>query len=272
MPAYTSLPNSGDNNTNLKTLSIDGYSLSPNFDSDILTYESYVPSTVNEITISATAASSKSTVTGTGKVNLNEEDTDITIKVQAETGDTKNYTITIKKSGEPTVITEDPNTNTTNDNNTTNETETTTESSTATLTTILNNAALTINNNSITNVKYNTSFSTIQNNLTRAGATSISIVDSKGNKLSGSNLISTGSKMTITTSNDSKTYSFVITGDTSGDGNITILDLLQVQKHIKGDKKLTGDFLLSADTSKDGKVTILDLLQVQKHIKGDKKL
>ena len=29
----------------------------------------------------------------------------------------------------------------------------------------------------------------------------------------------------------------IIKGDTSGDGKITILDLLQVQKHIKGDKK-----------------------------------
>ena len=78
--------------------------------------------------------------------------------------------------------------------------------------------------------------------------------------------------MTIVTSIDTKTYTLSIKGDTSGDGKVTILDLLQVQKHILKDKSLTGAYLLSADTSGDGKVTILDLLQVQKHILGDKKL
>ena len=71
---------------------------------------------------------------------------------------------------------------------------------------------------------------------------------------------------------ESKTLIVSVKGDTSGDGNVTILDLLQVQKHIKGVKKISNASLKSADTSLDTKVTILDLLQVQKHIKGIKKL
>ena len=47
---------------------------------------------------------------------------------------------------------------------------------------------------------------------------------------------------------------------------------VQSNYHTAKDKSLTGAYLLSADTSGDGKVTILDLLQVQKHILGDKKL
>ena len=79
-------------------------------------------------------------------------------------------------------------------------------------------------------------------------------------------------KIEVSTEDDTKIYIASVKGDTSGDGNITILDLLQIQKHIKGDKKLTAASLLAGDTSGDNNVTILDLLQVQKHIKGDKKL
>ena len=41
---------------------------------------------------------------------------------------------------------------------------------------------------------------------------------------------------------------------------------------LKGSKKLTGVYLKAADTSGDNSVTILDLLKIQKHLKGDKKL
>ncbi len=273
MPLYTSLPASGDNNTNLKSLNIEGYSLTPNFDSDILTYESYVSSITNELNVTATTESSKASISGTGKISLNEEDNDITITVTAQTGETKNYVITIKKVTDNTVS-EKPIINNQNENNTdTNPTNNNTNNTTATnISTILNNAALTINGSNITNIKYNTSASIIQNNIIRSGAQSINITDSKGTNISGSTYISTGSKLTINTTNETNTYTFIIKGDTSGDGQISILDLLQVQKHIKGDKKLSNEYLLSADTSGDGKVTILDLLQVQKHIKGDKKL
>ena len=51
MPNYTSLPNTGDTNNNLKALEVKGYSLTPEFDSDILSYETYVPTSTTKITI-----------------------------------------------------------------------------------------------------------------------------------------------------------------------------------------------------------------------------
>ena len=39
MPEYTSLPATGNTNNELSNLQIDGYSLIPLFDTDILTYE-----------------------------------------------------------------------------------------------------------------------------------------------------------------------------------------------------------------------------------------
>ena len=41
-----------------------------------------------------------------------------------------------------------------------------------------------------------------------------------------------GDEITIKNGDDTKTYSIAIKGDTSGDANINIADLLKVQKHI----------------------------------------
>ena len=273
MPPVTSLPASGDMNNNLSTLEIVGYSISPDFDEDVITYETFVPSTTNEVTINATAQSSKATVTGTGTITLNDEDTDVTITVKSETQDEKKYTVTIKKANNNDNNDNNGNNNTGNDNNgNTNTNNDNTDQPTTTIDTILNNTAISANNDIITNVKYNTSASTVLNKITSAGATSATITDSSNNQITNSTYIGTGYKLTITLNNETKTYTFVIKGDTSGDGKINSLDLLQILKHINGDKKLTSSYLKAADTSLDGKVNTLDLLQVLKHINGDKKL
>ena len=87
-----------------------------------------------------------------------------------------------------------------------------------------------------------------------------------------SDILGTNFKVTVSTLLESKTLTFVVRGDTSGDGKVTILDLLQVRKHINGDNTLNNARFLAGDTSGDNKITILDLLQVRKHINGDKKL
>ena len=56
--------------------------------------------------------------------------------------------------------------------------------------------------------------------------------------------------------------------DTNGDGKVSALDLLRVQKQIIGASKLSGTYKTAGDTNKDGKVSALDLLQVQKQIIG----
>ena len=315
MPLYTSLPASGDSNNDLSSLEVEGFAISPDFDSDVITYESFVPYDTKEVTIKAKAQSSKSSISGTGTIKLNQEDTDITITVKSETNEEKKYIITIKKFKEETnegntneqqtgnndnITNSSSNneneqgtsiTNTNNNQNTDNNgnvNENNNNNSNGNddddnvneiikielpdMSKVLENAAISVSNTNITNIKYNTSVSTIQNNLIKAGALSVLINNINGKSITGNSTITTGSTLTIKANDETKTYSFVINGDTSGDGQITILDLLQVQKHIKGDRKLTGDFLKAGDTSGDGQITILDLLQIQKHIKGDRKL
>ncbi len=241
MPEYTSLPNSGDKNNNLKSLSIDSYNISPSFDSDVLTYEVWIPAVVNKLKINATAESSKATVTGSGEIELVNDDTDITITVTAETGDEKKYVISINRV---------------NDNTPAEE--------------VLKSANLNVSGNYVKISSNN--LSSFEKQIELTGSKSSVVKNSSGTVMSNSGKLTTNSTLTMTTALETKTFTLVVNGDTSGDGEATILDLLQIQKYIKGAGKLSGASLMAGDTSNDNSVTILDLLQVQKHIKEGKPL
>jgi hypothetical protein len=64
------------------------------------------------------------------------------------------------------------------------------------------------------------------------------------------------------------TYNIVIYGDVNGDGAISLIDLLYIQRHLLNTSKLSGVFFTSADISKDNKITLVDLLMVQRHLLG----
>ncbi len=244
MPSHTSLPNSGDVNNELSSLEVEGYHLSPEFDKDIITYEVYVPESVTKVKVNAVGASSLSTVTGTGEIELNTEMTDITITVTSQTMQEKKYTITIKRVNDTTAPDQPAQ-----------------------------DAGLAIvDGGYVRNISANTTVDSIVSSLIQQGAKSVEFKNENGDILSGNDKIGTGTTMTITTLIDAKSYIVIIKGDTSGDGEVTILDLLQIQKAIKGAKQFAAPNQLAADTSDDGEVTILDLLQVLKHIKGVKPL
>ena len=57
-------------------------------------------------------------------------------------------------------------------------------------------------------------------------------------------------------------------GDMNGDGKITALDIIKLQRLIVGLDTLTNDILAVADVNGDGKVTALDIVKVQRHIVG----
>ena len=286
MPAYTSLPDSGDTNNNLSSLSVDNYELSPVFDKDVLTYEIFVENDVEEINIKANAESSKATVTGTGKLKIDSDKTIATITVTPQVSTEKKYTITIirkeKENTEEIIDNTNENENTNNENTQTNTNnnddltntniETITNIETTDFNTILKSSNITYSGTNITSIKYNTKTSTIINNIIKAGAKKVSIKNSNKVEVTSNTQIATGFIISITNEKETKDYTVIVKGDISGDGNINSLDLLQVYKHIKGDKKLSGAYLKAADTSQDNKVNSLDLLQVYKHIKGDKKL
>ncbi len=98
------------------------------------------------------------------------------------------------------------------------------------------------------------------------GNSTVYITDASGNGVAG--VLKTGYKVTINNQSTSETLEVVIKGDTSGDGIVNALDLLQIQKNILGLYSFSGAYSLASDTSNDGATNALDLLQVQKNILG----
>ena len=243
LPEYTSLPKSGDTNNNLASLSVVGYALTPSFDEDILTYDVYVPKELTTATVEAKTQSAKATISGTGETKLEDDENDVTITVTSEAGEEKKYVVTINKVDDPTTVSM-----------------------------VLEKSNLNIKDNYIVGIRPETKASVIKSSIITSGARNVTIKNSKGTEIKDTDILGTDYKVTISTLLESKTFTLVVKGDTSGDGKVTILDLLQVRKHINGDNKLNNTRFLAGDTSGDNKITILDLLQVRKHINGDKKL
>ena len=244
MPQYTSLPNSGNTNTNLKGIEIDGYSLEPKFDNDVLSYEVYVPTSTEKVLVEAIPETTLTVIEGIGEIEIPDSENTITIKAKSQSGNEKKFTITIYKVDDTTKISD-----------------------------VISSSSLLINSNTITNIKNETTIASLKDKLIKAGAKSIIIKDKNGNDIENPNtLVGTGQTITINTAIETSNYTLSVRGDTSGDGLVTILDLLEVQKHIKKAEILTNANLISADTSGDNKVTILDLLEIVQHIKKYKLL
>lgn len=148
------------------------------------------------------------------------------------------------------------------------EIETETKPSTIPISTIVTSSGYSYTSKYISKISPNTDVSAIKGALESvAGNATVNIVDKDGNTVT-SGIIGTGFKVSINNQFSKEVLEVVIKGDTSGDGVINALDLLQVQKNILGTYTLTGPYILAADTSGDGEVNALDLLQVQKSILG----
>ena len=72
---------------------------------------------------------------------------------------------------------------------------------------------------------------------------------------------------TLTVGGDTPPKEFM-RGDTNGDGKISLIDLANVQRHLLGLMKLTGDNFTAADTNGDGKISLIDLANIQRHLLG----
>lgn len=128
--------------------------------------------------------------------------------------------------------------------------------------TIVTSAGYKVSGDYIKGINPMTSVATIKGNLEAIAGTGNVKVEASGT------YVGTGAKITITNSSETKTLTVLVYGDTSGDGEIGALDLLQVQKDILGASSLTGVYKEAADTSRDGAIGALDLLQMQKEILG----
>ena len=244
MPDVVSLPSVGDRTNTLNSIKVNNINISE-FDKDVLSYTFYVTKDTTQVIVEATTTSPNSTVEGLNTYELDSDEEVITIKVTSQTGEIKIYSITIKKVEDTKTIEE-----------------------------IFNSLEVNISNNYIKNITKGITSNDLITNIKRSSpSANVLITTSTGTALQSTDVLATGQQLNIrTAANEDKTYTLVVIGDTSGDGNVTILDLLQVQKHILNSKALTNAYFEAGDTSGDGKITILDLLQIQKHLVEGKKL
>jgi hypothetical protein len=102
----------------------------------------------------------------------------------------------------------------------------------------------------------------------------VTVVNAAGDTLSDDAIVGTGCKVKIlsTTGQVVSQYEIVIPGDTSGDGELNVLDMEKMQKDILGIEKLTGSnkeaAKLSTSSISENKLSVLDMEIVQKHILG----
>lgn len=86
-------PREKSTNNNLKSLSVEGYTLSPEFNADTLEYTVELEASVEKIMVNAEKADSYASLSGGGEITVSEGDNRIEIKVTSETGKEKVYVI-----------------------------------------------------------------------------------------------------------------------------------------------------------------------------------
>lgn len=239
--AYTMHPPIGNTNNDLAEIKINNTFL-PGFDSDVLTYEYFIPSDTTKLSISAKAKVSTSTLSYNKEITIKDEETKVNIVVTSQTGSNKTYTINIIKTKQ------------------TSEDKLTPDQ-------IIEKIPVKISGEYITGISIDTLPSTIISEVLKADATAKAKITSRNDDEKNTKL-ATGDKLVITSNNITKTYVIAIKGDINGDGSINSIDLLRVQKHILKYTTLTNEYKVAADVSYDDKIDSLDLLKIQKHILG----
>lgn len=240
MGGKTSLDTKFNSDATLKNLEVTNCKLNPDFLSSAYNYDCYVKDDINEVEIKAESTNAGAKVTNPSKVILNNKNTLVEVVVTAVNGQTATYSINIHKS----VV----------DNTSPEE--------------ILNNVGIKVSENFASNIAVGSDISNIINSVQgKYHFASIKIHEANGNEVT-SGIAKTGQIITVTNAGLSKSFKIVLYGDTSGDGLINIVDLLQIQKHLTKSKNLTDEYLKAADISKNGVIDIVDLLQEQKHLVG----
>lgn len=247
IPVYNNMPekpvefyDNGNPNNYLKSLGINGLSLTPAFNSETTNYSIVVPNEISSITVAAETVVNTSTVSGTGRYNLNAGNNTIKINCKAQNGSVRTYTINISRQGES------------------NDTQGTSFS--------ISSSSYKIGN-VITGVGPGTDANTFINNISATGG-SVKLLDSSGAQQSGN--VGTGSRVAVydASNNLKATYDIVVYGDTSGDGVISVKDLIMINRQILNLSNLSGASLTAADVSRDGNVSVKDLIMVNNSILG----
>ena len=88
-------PREKSSNNNLKSLSVEGYELSPGFNKNTLEYTVNIESSVEKVKINASKEDGYASIDGTGEKEVQEGDNKFSITVTSETGKSKVYSVNV---------------------------------------------------------------------------------------------------------------------------------------------------------------------------------
>lgn len=242
IPVYSNMPESpvqftasGNRNNYLSALSVAGFSLTPSFDGASTSYSLIVDSAVESISVSASPVVSTSKVRGTGSYDLKVGNNTINVTCTSQSGETRTYTITVVRSDMGSA-----------------------EYNLASDTYVIGDY--------ITGVEPGTSVADFVAGFVCEGGT-VKVLDAAGAEKTGT--VATGDKLAVYKDGSLVgLIEIVIYGDISGDGNITIVDLVRLNRHTLNLSKLSGCSLAAADVNRNGSVNIQDLVMINRHTLG----
>lgn len=248
IPVYLNMPSApcpmptrdGSPNYKLADLSVNGYSLTPTFNTDTLTYSIIVDENVSEVTVSARAYdAAHASISGTGTISLKHGQNEVLVTVTAGNGTKRTYTLLITRQGSAAV----PEYH------------------------LPESAVVDTANGYLHGIEPGTSVQSFLSGMTLKNCTAV-IQNSNGSTNSGQ--MGTGNLLVIKSEEGEilNQYRVVIFGDVNGDGRITSVDMLLGQKHILLTQMQTGANMKAIDVNHDGKIRSVDLLLMQKYALG----
>lgn len=250
IPVYKNMPSSavkftksGNPNNYLKSFSISGLSLTPVFQGATTKYSVVVSNSIRSINVSAAAVSSKSMVSGTGNYSLAVGNNTINVKCRSQSGDTRTYTINVSRQAASEAGTE-----------------------------VTLSSKVYKTGDYITGVSPDTEASVFLKNLSVSGGGTVKLLNNAGSENTGK--VGTGNKVAVYDASGKlkKTCEVVLYGDVSGDGKISIKDVMLVNRHILGKGTLKGSSFTAGEVSRDGKLSIKDIMLINNAILGKSKL
>lgn len=247
IPVYSNMPDTpaaapaktGSPNNYLASLTVDGYSLTPTFDTTVTSgYSLIVPSQITTVNITASAVSSTATVSGAGTKILNAGDNPVTITVTAKNGTVRTYNITIVRNM--------------------------LDGGTLFTTTYRVNS-----DNTIAGINPGTTIAGLSAGVTLASGASSLYLNSSGTAITDTaHIVATGDRLQFLDAAAKPVYDYttLIYGDANEDGKINSTDLTVLCRYVLKESDISGAPLKASDVNRDGKANSSDLTIICRHV------